>query len=352
MARTPEDFISLVRGKKFDIDGVYGAQCVDGFKRFCQYAGIKVYASGNNLASGYWKNRNKHGSSKHFEFISNPKDFKNGDWVVWDKNAFSGTHIAMYYNGQAFGQNQHQPESDRGFSFMNVSSKTMNKALGALRWKHWEYSGGSISPLDTSYETSDGSVSYQPMKVEIDPSIFQPYLLTLDRSSTLPKKKLKDIGVIGAAVEAGYLYTSSHTKASTYENPYTGAQIKALREQNMLYGWYNICRAKTSVEAKDEMYHFSFPVRRHPPKLGVWLKLELKNSKSINDGILETYKKELIRLGFVGKMGIMCERSMLKNISWDKWQDDFYLWLIEHVKNTSEISNLMDPVFFDIDGQG
>lgn len=352
MARTPEDFISLVRGKTFDIDGVHGAQCVDGFKKFCQYASIPVYISGNNRASGYWKNRNTNGSSRYFEFISNPNNFKNGDWVIWDTNAFSGTHIAMYYDGKAFGQNQHQAESDRGFSFMSVSSKTMNKALGALRWKNWEYEGGTISSLDISYADSSNSVVYQSKKVDIDPSMFHPYLITLERSMMIPDKKLREFGVIGAVVEAGYLYTTSHSKVSTYESPNTGSQIKVLREQDLLYGWFNICRAKTSVEAKDEMYHFSFPVRRHPPKLGVWLKLELRNSKSINDGILEVYKAELLRLGFIGKMGIMCERSMLKNISWDKWQDDFYLWLIEHVKNTSELKNLMDPEFFDIDGQG
>ena len=34
-----------------------------------------------------------------------------------------------------------------------------------------------------------------------------------------------------------------------------------------------------------------------------------------------------------------------------KFQDDFYLWLIDKVSDVSEFDKLMDPEFFDTDGE-
>lgn len=193
------------------------------------------------------------------------------------------------------------------------------------------------------------------LALNIDYTKFDPYLVTIDRNTDTAKAgwdSFKSAKVIGALVEAGYLFASYRMKKGTFENPKLSEQMKKLEEIELPFGLFTTCRAKTTVEAKEEMYQFSFPVRRYPPKLGVWLQLELNNSKEINNKVLDRYISDLTRLGFKSKMGIICKKSMLEKIDWDTYQNDFYLWVIDHVKSTDELDQLMDPEFFDMDGEG
>lgn len=161
MARTPESFIKEVEGHKYDVDGSYGVQCVDGFKKFLKWAGIPLWknTTGNSRASGYWIYRNSNGLSKYFNFITGSNNFRNGDWVVWGSgSSHPYTHIAMYYNGKEFGQNQHSKKVGAGFCFINGR---FGDALGAFRLKEWE----TLSSVDAvsgaaSTKSSSKSVNY------------------------------------------------------------------------------------------------------------------------------------------------------------------------------------------------
>lgn len=204
--------------------------------------------------------------------------------------------------------------------------------------------------LDTA-ASSSGGYSYG-LSLNIDYTQFNPYVITLDRNSKLDYSILKESKVVGAVVEAGHRYTSYRVKTERFDNPNLENQIKNLDEVDIPYGLWTYCRARTSQEAKDEMYYFSFPIRRHPPKLGVWLHLSLGNNKQVNTLILNRYKDDLIRLGFKSKIGIICDKKMLDNIDWKSSQEDFYLWIIDKVKSVDELDQLMDPEFFDIDGEG
>ena len=129
-----------------------------------------------------------------------------------------------------------------------------------------------------------------------------PYIVTLNRSSQNPDyEKLKELGVVGACLESGYLYDSVHKKQDNFFNPNLRSQVEELDKNKIPYGLYSIVRAKSEEEAKEEMYWLSFCVRKFPPKLGVWLQLRLSNSKDANDKIIETYKKELVRIGLKDK---------------------------------------------------
>lgn len=134
MGKTPTDFYAEYNNKVIDYDGAYGAQCVDGFKVFCKWAGIPVKATPNNWADGYWYSKNDLGYSQYFDYITGSGNFKTGDWVIWAYGSKSHpkSHIAMYYNGYAFGENQ---GGNRGFRLIKTD---FSDALGALRWKGFE----------------------------------------------------------------------------------------------------------------------------------------------------------------------------------------------------------------------
>lgn len=207
-----------------------------------------------------------------------------------------------------------------------------------------------LTQVSATSSESGGSLG---LSLNIDYQQFNPYVAVIDRNSNdIGWKVLKESKVVGAIVEAGYLYASYRVKMGNFSNPKIADQIKHLDEEELPFGLYTICRARTSEEAKEEMYQFSFVLRKYPPKLGVWLQLDLGTDKKVNGLILDRYKQDLIRLGFKSKIGIMCKRKFLDYIDWDKHQEDFFLYLIEHISDTSELDQLMDPEFFDIDGEG
>lgn len=134
MSKTVDDFYRSYLGKAIDFDKGYGVQCVDGFRVFCQWAFGTSWPTGNGWADGYWYYRAKY--SKYFTFVS-PKNLKDGDWVIWARGSKShpSSHVAMYYHGQSFGQNQHDSKYGAGFS---LHPANFADALGGLRWKGWE----------------------------------------------------------------------------------------------------------------------------------------------------------------------------------------------------------------------
>lgn len=141
--KSPSGFIETYDGKSIDYDGAYGVQCVDGFKVGCAYMGVPVVACPNNWAESYWSCQNPDGSinqsvlkwqTENFDLIDDPSKFRDGDWVVWMRGSASHpqSHIAMYYQGQEFGERQY--EDIRGFCLKYTD---FSDAAGALRWKGW-----------------------------------------------------------------------------------------------------------------------------------------------------------------------------------------------------------------------
>ena len=131
--KTFKEFYEKYNGKAIDDDGAYGVQCVDGFRVFCREFGVPVKPTPNNWADGYWYSRDALGYGQYFEYITDPKQFKDGDVVIWAKGSKShpSSHIAFWYQGKEFGQNQ---GGNRGFL---LKPTDFSDALGALRLKAW-----------------------------------------------------------------------------------------------------------------------------------------------------------------------------------------------------------------------
>lgn len=116
MSKTPYEFYSKVIGKAFDEDGVYGCQCVDGFKTFCRLE-LDLKLASICYPSGYayniWDNFKELGLDKYFDKVE-PNQMTDGDWAIWNKGSRSCpySHIAMFRKdagnglGIFLGQNQ------------------------------------------------------------------------------------------------------------------------------------------------------------------------------------------------------------------------------------------------------
>lgn len=107
---TAKEFYNKHVNKKIDMDkspkgDVY--QCVDLFKAFTkENYNTPDYTTGNGWASGLWIYRKEKPYYKYF-IDANTKNLQNGDWCIWGKcKACPDSHVAMYYNGKFFGQNQ------------------------------------------------------------------------------------------------------------------------------------------------------------------------------------------------------------------------------------------------------
>lgn len=179
MIKTPDTFVQEYNGRIIDDDGAYNAQCVDGFRCGCRYISIPVMATPNNWADGYWTCLNADGTpnaatenwqKKYFDKIRSPQDFRNGDWVIWGRNGQSpshpSSHIAMWYNGQEFGENQ---GGNRGFCLKDTK---FSDALGALRPKVWS----RIPPFESKATINGRSYSLYGQGTGLQPVVLSPGL--------------------------------------------------------------------------------------------------------------------------------------------------------------------------------
>lgn len=162
---TPEQFYAENLNKVVDVDGYPKGQpyqCIDGFRWWGRCNSVPVPATPDDRASGYWTCKNQKGEivpsvaewqSRYFDKITDPKQFRNGDWIIWGWcNSHPQTHVAMWYNGQEFGENQ---GTFKGFT---LKSTDFSDALGGLRWK-----GYGHMEIEKGYH----HLSYKGIEVDI-----------------------------------------------------------------------------------------------------------------------------------------------------------------------------------------
>lgn len=128
---TAKDFVNKYIGTAHDVDGAYGVQCVDLFKFFTKVNyGISNYTTGNGWASGLWINRKSRPYYKYF-VDGSLSTLQNGDWVIWGRGSKDcpDSHVAMFYNGKFFGQNQW------GRRYATLANISLNGVIGVLRPK-------------------------------------------------------------------------------------------------------------------------------------------------------------------------------------------------------------------------
>ena len=157
MTKTAQAFIDQYNGKVIDYDGVYGAQCVDGFKIFCKWIGAPVLPTKTGWADGYWYYNSQY--ADYVQYIHDPNKLKKGDWLFWAKgSSCKQSHVGMFVSyagngcGTIFGQNQ---GGNGGFTTVKIRLDI----LGAFRFNALKEGTPMWKKNSTGwwYERADGS---------------------------------------------------------------------------------------------------------------------------------------------------------------------------------------------------
>ena len=200
----------------------------------------------------------------------------------------------------------------------------------------------------TSYDSAIAGTSISPLDI-LNTDNITPYITTVNRNTkSLNVRELKDFGVVGIVIEAGRLFDDIHLRME-YRNPKLTQQLKVVEGAKIPYGLYADVCARNLNEAREELYELKFIVRAYPPNIGVWLRLHLTSSLTVNDSIIKLYKESLESWGFSGRIGIYATKSQIQKISWkSKWSKDMFLWLDDHLNSVDSLDELLTPSLFSV----
>lgn len=284
----------------------------------------------------------------------------------WDKNTGAGLlrgdvllnvthHVEMYLGN---GKNVKASSDENGGITGARSGDQYGNEITTSNYRNypWDMALRYINQTETYTGeplpfpvSSDYALTGSLVSVELDYTEIRSYMITLDRTSkNVDYDALRGIGVIGVLIEAGYLFDKSHVEVQSFRSPALEVQALAAQQGDMPYGLWTYVRARSIAEANQELKWLRIYIQKFTPALGVWLKLDMAAPKAINDMIIGRYKELLEASGLKGKMGFYVTREQLEQVSWDKWQDDYSLWLIDHVADITDIEKLLDPTFFDL----
>lgn len=130
MSETAREFYEKYLGRVIDYDGACDVQCVDGARCWMDYFLGSSIPCGGGWAEGYWTKDQSWFLSKGCLLITDASALRDGDLVVWPinpKGSHKKSHVAMFYQGKEFGQNQ---GGNRGFCLKATDFSDM---LGAYR---------------------------------------------------------------------------------------------------------------------------------------------------------------------------------------------------------------------------
>lgn len=174
-----------------------------------------------------------------------------------------------------------------------------------------------------------------------------PYMITINQNSGKQDyAALKELGVMAVCIDMGRYYTSNHTINYTFRQPKLETQIEAAKNADMPFGFYTTVCARTISEAEAELKEITLVIRRWPPSMGLWLRLNLTAPKYINDQIIKTYYNQFVHIGLKNQIGFYATKAQLTQISWSSFYNDWYLWLDEHIDSVEALPVPLTPEFF------
>ena len=137
---SPAAFVNAMNGRGFN-EG-YGMQCVAGFKQFMFSLSGRVVATRTGGASGY-ANQVGEIQALGFTWHGGQAGMKDGDWAIFGGGTYG--HVAMYYQGKFFGQNQGSGNIYVGnaFNLMDLGGYR-NSIIGYYRPNIW--AGNNSAP--------------------------------------------------------------------------------------------------------------------------------------------------------------------------------------------------------------
>lgn len=155
---SPAAFVNAMNGRGFN-EG-YGLQCVAGFKQFMFSLSGRVVATRTGGASGY-ANQVGEIQALGFTWHAGQAGMKDGDWAIFGGGTYG--HVAMYYQGKFFGQNQGSGNIYVGnaFNLMDLGGYR-NSIIGYYRpniWANGSTSSAPAAPTVSSKAANDQVVA-------------------------------------------------------------------------------------------------------------------------------------------------------------------------------------------------
>lgn len=152
---SPAAFVNAMNGRGFN-EG-YGLQCVAGFKQFMFSLSGRVVATRTGGASGY-ANQVGEIQALGFTWHGGQAGMKDGDWAIFGGGQYG--HVAMYYQGKFFGQNQGSGNIYVGnaFNLMDLGGYR-NSIIGYYRPNIW--ANGSTASAPSAPAASSKAVNDQ-----------------------------------------------------------------------------------------------------------------------------------------------------------------------------------------------
>lgn len=164
---TFNEFKDYTIGKCWDVDGYYGAQCVDLANLFqMNYTkdGRWMDLCGTGAARGIWYCKEKNAGTE-YDLVTSAPQILTGDLIVTDGGTYG--HVCQaagpYNNGYVacLGQNQAGPACPGGGAATNIVNLSMATFLGALRPKTYE-EPEPTPPTPTPTPSGEVTYSYVP----------------------------------------------------------------------------------------------------------------------------------------------------------------------------------------------
>jgi hypothetical protein len=156
-----DKFRAATKGKLFDIDGAYGAQCWDGAALLWQQLGRSL-ATGNGYAEGCWRLKRTENAGKDFDLITDPKKIKRGDVIVFGTKIGTAGHIGFADEDYStkkttlacYGENQGGTAGKGAASAFCVKAYNSSWIIGAFRFKKWAASVTTATPTKPTQPTA------------------------------------------------------------------------------------------------------------------------------------------------------------------------------------------------------
>lgn len=181
----------------------------------------------------------------------------------------------------------------------------------------------------------------------------KPYVISPDKDQVgISYKAFRDIGVVGVMLDAGMYLDKNQKVTKKYRNENLYTQVEEVTESKLPYGFYYTTHAATIEDVKQESYWLYFIIAKYPPKLGIWLKVDLntKMSQTQAQAIVEKYYATFVEWGLKSKCGIYATKEQAKLIGWPRQCTYMPLWLAgQMTNNTCPDEEILTPSFFRLD---
>ena len=128
-----QDFINKTKGKKIDVDGLYGGQCVDLFNYWNKlYNNTYINCKPSGYARSLAENKNNNGILKYFKETA-VNNMIEGTVVVYGKCKFAPlSHVCFFIKDNGNGTFQALQQNYNGKQYVTINDNTYDGIIGAF----------------------------------------------------------------------------------------------------------------------------------------------------------------------------------------------------------------------------